>query len=104
MALTVLSRREEWFSKMETLANSVDDRLFKLLKSLVKIEEDANQASNKSISVEKYKTMYRAGLRAKIDAGSMIIPNLTGDAILDAPIKRLSVLRHIFDSIKVLLH
>ena len=39
---------------METIAHSIDDRVFKLLKSLVKINSD------------RYKVIYREGLTAKM--------------------------------------
>jgi hypothetical protein len=43
-----------WVDKMETLASSVDDRVFKLLRSLVKLESD------------RYKDLYREALTAKM--------------------------------------
>ena len=46
--------KAEWFEKMETIAQSVDDRVFKLLRSLVKANPD------------RYKDMYREGLTAKM--------------------------------------
>lgn len=46
--------KAEWYEKMETIAQSVDDRVFKLLRSLVKANPD------------RYKDMYREGLTAKM--------------------------------------
>jgi hypothetical protein len=43
-----------WLEKMETLASSVEERVFKLLRSLVKLESD------------RYKDLYREGLTAKM--------------------------------------
>jgi hypothetical protein len=107
-ALSDLSRREEWFPKMDTLAASVDERLFKLLKSLVKIEEDVIVATtstgNTTKGNDKYKNMYRTGLQSKMTSGTIAIPNLTGDVVLDAIIKRLSALRHILYSVKTLIN
>jgi hypothetical protein len=45
-----------WLSKMDTLAENVEDRVFKLLRSLVKLES----------SSDRYKEAYRKGLSAKI--------------------------------------
>lgn len=44
----------EWLEKMETLASSVDDRVFKLLRNLVKIDSG------------RWKDLYREGLSAKM--------------------------------------
>jgi len=46
--------KSDWYDKMETIAHSIDDRVFKLLKSLVKINSD------------RYKVIYREGLTAKM--------------------------------------
>ena len=45
---------KDWSKKMETLASSVEDRIFKLLRSLVKLDSD------------RYKDLYREGLTAKM--------------------------------------
>jgi len=44
----------DWYNKMEIIAKSVDDRVFKLLRSLVKIDPG------------RYKDLYREGLTAKM--------------------------------------
>ncbi len=49
-----LTNSVEWLDKMETLASSVDDRVFKLLRSLVKLDSD------------RWKDLYREGLSAKM--------------------------------------
>jgi hypothetical protein len=49
---------KEWFEKMATLASSVDDRVFKLLRSLVKLDSTTNGS--------KFKELYRVGLTAKM--------------------------------------
>ena len=46
--------KADWYDKMETIAQSVDDRVFKLLRSLVKVDP------------VRYKDMYREGLTAKM--------------------------------------
>jgi hypothetical protein len=60
-----LERKEkgenDWFGKMSTLAESLEDRIFKLLMSLVKIEKDSGDRDC------TYRDMYRAGLTAKMD-------------------------------------
>jgi hypothetical protein len=48
------NRASGWLSNMETLADNVEDRVFKLLRSLVKLEGD------------RYKDAYREGLSAKM--------------------------------------
>jgi len=45
---------KDWLEKMVTLASSVEDRVFKLLRSLVKLES------------ARYKELYREGLTAKM--------------------------------------
>jgi len=48
------STTADWYGKMQTIADSVDDRVFKLLRSLVKIDP------------VRYKDLYREGLTAKM--------------------------------------
>lgn len=55
--------RVEWLEKMKTLASSVEERLFKLLRSLVKQEEITPNSKQKP---GMYKDMYRVGLTAKM--------------------------------------
>jgi len=52
----------EWFEKMETLASSVEDRIFKLLVSLVKLEKE----SDTTRSTTQYKDLYRTALTSKM--------------------------------------
>mmetsp|Transcript_17056 Transcript_17056/g.35192 ORF Transcript_17056/g.35192 Transcript_17056/m.35192 type:complete len:811 (-) Transcript_17056:43-2475(-) len=47
-------RNKDWYETMETIAESVDDRVFKLLRSLAKADSN------------RYKDMYREGLTAKM--------------------------------------
>lgn len=47
-------RTNDWYETMETIAESVDDRVFKLLRSLAKADPN------------RYKDMYREGLTAKM--------------------------------------
>ena len=55
--------QEEWLKTMTTLAASVEDRLFKTLRSLVKLEE-TNE------STKKYKDIYRTALTTKMSAAT----------------------------------
>ena len=63
-----------WYSKMETIASSLDDRIFKLLRSLVKINPNL------------YKGLYRDGLTAKM------VGSVTGDDELDLNTKASALL------------
>jgi hypothetical protein len=51
------SASKDWMDKMETLASSIEDRVFKLLRSLVKLEPG---------HPDRYKELYRVGLIAKM--------------------------------------
>jgi hypothetical protein len=53
----------EWLTTMGTLAGSVEDRLFKTLRSLVKLEENKTASGDEKCS---YKEIYRACLDAKM--------------------------------------
>jgi len=59
----------EWFSKMSTLATNVEDRIFKLLLHLVKIEKEELYKKTKHNHHLKrgitFKTLYRIALDAK---------------------------------------
>ena len=54
-----LSRTNDWFDQMDTVASSVEDRVFKLLRSLVKLFDDGETKI-------PYKGIYRASLSAKM--------------------------------------
>jgi hypothetical protein len=58
-AAHVRGDQAEWFEKMTTLASSVEDRIFKLLVSLVKEEKDGGST--------RYVELYRAALTSKIE-------------------------------------
>ena len=113
-ALSDLTQREVWFPKFETLANNVDERLFKLLKNLVKIEEMSNPIHNHHAAVttstaDRYKNIYRVGLQAKMTFAASVdhiqstTTTTTGDVVLDATIQRLYRIRCILDSIQPLV-
>ncbi|VEU44268.1 unnamed protein product [Pseudo-nitzschia multistriata] len=54
LASSTAKSKADWYEKMETIAKSVDDRVFKLLKSLYKIDS------------VRYNDLYREGLTAKM--------------------------------------
>ena len=61
-----IAARSEWFQKMDTLASSVEERVFKLLRDLVKLSDtEGNSSEDKA---NKYKELYRVGLHAKMMA------------------------------------
>ena len=66
---TVQSHRgvdgKKWMEQMATLASEVEDRVFKLLRSLTKLEEKEG-----GDGTAKYKLIYRAGLTAKMKAST----------------------------------
>jgi len=92
MASKDLRKRGEWFQKMDTLASSVEERVFKLLKSLVKLEEEGSGGT-------KYKDLYRAGLTAKISSGTAAFTTPLGDESIDAIAGRLTGLLKILRAV-----
>jgi len=54
-AMATAGNSTQWWTQMETLASSIDDRIFKLLRSLAKLE-----------STRCWKDLYREGLTAKM--------------------------------------
>jgi len=88
-----LATRQEWFQKMDTLASSVEDRLFKLLKSLVKLEEEGGSGAT------KFKDLYRTGLTAKLSSGKAAFQTTLGDEQLDVIAARLTALLQILTAI-----
>jgi hypothetical protein len=89
-ALGDLGRRHEWLTTMDTLAASIDERTFQLLKRLVKLD-----------TTDKYKNLYRTALSAKMASKTMAVDNPIGDESLDAVVKRLETVRHILEAIKL---
>lgn len=73
-----------WFNQMQTLADSVEERVFKILKSLVKSDESG-----------KYKEWYRVGLACKSHA--------VVDASLDPAVQKLQNLHLLLSRIKELM-
>lgn len=57
--------QKEWLQTMTTLAASVEERLFKTLRSLLKLED-----SNLSAVSKKYKDLYRIALTTKMSAAN----------------------------------
>jgi hypothetical protein len=84
--------RSEWFQKMDILASSVDERVFKLLRNLAKLAEESSWCGGSSAGggSNKYKELYRVGLhiRAKMTA-NVETEITTSDPALDATVLRL---------------
>ena len=59
-----VSERDEWFEKMNTLAQNIEDRIMKLLLNLVKFEKEDPSVTNHS--GDKFEEMYRDALKFKI--------------------------------------
>jgi hypothetical protein len=57
-----LHKRKEWFNQMKTIATTIEERVFSILKSLVKLEEPGEK---------EFKSLYRAGLMAKMPYDSL---------------------------------
>jgi hypothetical protein len=74
---------------MDTLASSVDERVFKLLRNLVKLVRWRAVAPLASGNNSKYKELYRVGLRAKMTA--KVETEIFTMILLDATVLRLFV-------------
>ena len=61
----------KWLEQMGTLASEVEDRVFKLLRSLTKLEDGGSDGEH----TPKYKIIYRAGLTAKMQATACVVPS-----------------------------
>jgi hypothetical protein len=85
-----LSNRSEWLAKMDTLATSVEERVFKILRNLVKMEETSGE--------KDYKELYRVGLHLKMAPVSL--PFLVGDESLDPKTNRLLALHRILTALR----
>lgn len=96
MASSNLVTRAEWFEKMETISKTIEEKVFKLLRSLIKLEEDGNVSADESII---YKDLYRVGLQAKLKSASAntLIP--ISDTQLMKQANELSQLRYILKEI-----
>jgi hypothetical protein len=83
-AMSDSAARNVWYEKMETIAESVDERVFKLLRSLVKVNQ------------ERYKDLYREGLTAKM------VRNVPEDNEVDGnpQAAKLFALHQVLESIK----
>ena len=90
-----LAKRAEWFQKMDTLASSVEDRVFKLLRLLVKLEEESVGGA----TATRFKELYRTGLTAKIASGKAIFSTTLGDEGIDAIANRLTGIFQILKAI-----
>jgi len=92
-AASDLNARVGWFEQMDTLATSVEERVFKLIRNLVKLEEAKAEKST------KYKDLYRVGLQSKM-SGDPTSANPTGDPELDKVAGRLLALHKVLDTLQ----
>jgi hypothetical protein len=79
------STSKDWMDKMETLASSIEDRVFKLLRSLVKLEPG---------HPDRYKELYRVGLIAKM------VKNVAEDEAESLCSRKLSALHDLLSALK----
>lgn len=86
--------RLEWFENIDTLSNSVEELTFKILKSLVKLE-DAGTCEGK-----KFKGLYLSGLTSKMTLSSLPPNFVSGDKELDAIAIRILGVHHVLLAIK----
>lgn len=83
--------KDAWLENMRTLAASVEERVFKTLRSLVKLE-DVNSGSSR-----KYKEAYRAALNTKMTA-----PNVVGtDEEINIPVRDILCVQKILQTVRV---
>jgi hypothetical protein len=75
-----LPSSDEWYRQMDTLASSMEEAVFKLLRTLVKLEEEESRSASSSggspsalvpNSYSRYKDLYRTGLQAKMAASAL---------------------------------
>lgn len=97
-----VATRTEWFQRMSTLAESVEERVFKLLRNLVKLEEEEKNAATAIYSSSKYKDIYRLGLGIKM-AATIQTDVTTNDPELDETVCRLLKLRKVLHEIQTQL-
>ncbi|ACI65604.1 predicted protein [Phaeodactylum tricornutum CCAP 1055/1] len=85
--------RAGWLEQMETLASSVEERVFKLLRNLIKLPDLAKSM--------RYKDWYRIGLTAKMTkATDTKAPSLTGDELLDRSVNHLLDVHRILQAVR----
>lgn len=89
---TSLNTRSEWFNKMETLASSVEDQVFKLLRTLV-------AETNTQYPAHTFKGLYRTGLQAKMSA---VAPPMisSGDEAIDKAANIMLILHSILTQLR----
>ena len=82
--------RSEWLHKMETLATTVEELVFKILRNLVKIEETKER---------DYKELYRVGLQAKMAPATQL--SIMGDESMDKIMNKLLALHGILEALQL---
>lgn len=80
-----LQNRSQWFSQMDVIADTVDERVFKALRNLVKIEGESGYTGAKN----RYKDLYRIGLLAKMKPSPSIV--YCGDEVIDKTANKLHI-------------
>ncbi|GKY91591.1 hypothetical protein MPSEU_000131600 [Mayamaea pseudoterrestris] len=74
--------RADWFRQMDVITTAIDERVFKALRSLVKIENEAAGDGN-----DRYKSLYRIALQAKMRPAPSEV--YCGDEFIDSVANRL---------------
>jgi hypothetical protein len=112
---SALASRDDWFRQMETLASSAEETVFKLLRTLVRLEEEENRSGTNNgatpnrtpaQSSSTYKDLYRTGLQAKMASSvPACTPGVkTGTESSDRIAARLIALNHILLTLRAKLN
>lgn len=97
LALSKLGTRTEWFEQMDTISKTIEDRTFKLLRGLIKLEADGNVSVS---DTTQYKDLYRVGLQAKLKSTSITTLIQIGDNVFLKQANQLTQLRYILKEVK----
>lgn len=96
LVMSNLNTRTDWFKKMETLATSIEDRVFKNLRALVKLEDDSSGPHQYPAGT--FKELYRSGLKAKMTATALT--SSSGEEAIDKASSKLLKLHSIFKQLR----
>ena len=93
-----LSTRKGWIEKQATLATNVEERVFKYLRALTKLEEES------SLDSMPYKRLYRIALQSKMEGDNHDhAVESTNDASLDDMIRRINKLCLLLNKLRTAL-